>query len=213
MRTWLSFLQREGGVKKIFQHCVDPRSPDTLLHIRSFQHHSEGKHIDRTLQYNVLLPNDFAEHIYLVGRSHDPHSIVQSGWIDSGRERRQEREACGVLRSRKSDVRWSAQRSGVRHDEAQICSVQNNWKLHQHTVYWCHLMAAQSEGLQFYQTRSNAIILYNTLPAVCIERVVNIKSGEELYSKLYQPPELSQRIAFKPNLLYGRQDTTFFLKR
>ena len=71
-------------------------------------------------------------------------------------------------------------------------------------------MAAQSEGLQFYQTRSNAIILYNTLPAVCIERVVNIRSGEELYSKLYQFAELSQRIAFKPNLPYGRQDTTFF---
>ena len=71
-------------------------------------------------------------------------------------------------------------------------------------------MAAQSEGLQFYRTRSNAIILYNTLPAVCIESVVNIRSGEELYSKLYQPPELSQRIAFKPNLPYGRQDTTTF---
>ena len=46
-------------------------------------------------------------------------------------------------------------------------------------MYWCNLRVAQSKGLQFYQTRSNATILYNTLPAVCIEKVVIRKSGQE----------------------------------
>ena len=57
--------------------------------------------------------------------------------------------------------------------------------------------------LQFYQTRPNAIILYNNLPAVCIGKVVIRKSGEELYSETYQSPNLPQRIALKPNLHYG----------
>ena len=46
--------------------------------------------------------------------------------------------------------------------------------------------------------------------AVCIEKVVNMKSGEELYNQMCQSPELPQRIVLKANLHYGRQDTTNF---
>ena len=35
-------------------------------------------------------------------------------------------------------------------------------------------------GKQFYQTRSHAIVLYNTLPAICIEKAVCMKTKEEL---------------------------------
>ena len=52
---------------------------------------------------------------------------------------------------------------------------------------------SREKGWSSYQTRSNAITLYNTLPAVCIEKVVNMMSGEELYSKMYQSPEFPQR--------------------
>ena len=44
------------------------------------------------------------------------------------------------------------------------------WKKHQNTVYWVDLKLAQKKGLKFNQTRSNAIILYNTHPAYCIPR-------------------------------------------
>ena len=77
-------------------------------------------------------------------------------------------------------------------------------------MYWCNLKVAQSNGLHFYQTRSNANILYNTLLAVCIDKVVIRKSGEELYCKTYQSPTVPQRIVLQPNLHYGRQDTTSF---
>ena len=48
----------------------------------------ENTLIDPTLQDNVLLPNDFAEHICHVGSSHDLHSIVQSGLIPAGEKLR-----------------------------------------------------------------------------------------------------------------------------
>ena len=38
----------------------------------------------------------------------------------------------------------------------------NNRRIHQNTVYWCNLKLAQSKGLQFCQTRSNAITLLYT---------------------------------------------------
>ena len=39
------------------------------------------------------------------------------------------------------------------------------WKVDQDTVYWVDIQLAQRKGLKFYQTKSNAIILYDTLPA------------------------------------------------
>ena len=34
-------------------------------------------------------------------------------------------------------------------------------------MYWVDIKLEQKKGLKFYQTRSNAIILYNTLTAFC----------------------------------------------
>ena len=72
-------------------------------------------------------------------------------------------------------------------------------------LYWCNLRVAQGKGLQFYRTRSS---FYNTLPAMCVEKVVVRKSGEELYNKTCQSPIAPQRFVLKPNLNFERQDTT-----
>ena len=47
--------------------------------------------------------------------------------------------------------------------------------------------------MQFYQTRSNVIVLYNTLRAICIEKVVYMNSGEESYNNVYQSPRLPRK--------------------
>ena len=125
----------------------------------------------------------------------------------------QERDTCGVLHRRKSDVRRSAQRSRVRPDAAQNRSVQQQLKIHQNTVYGCNLKPAQRKGVQFYLTRSHAIALFNTLPSICIESGIHEVRRKNCTSKMYQHPELPQRIVLKPNLLYGRQDTTDFEAR
>ena len=51
--------------------------------------------------------------------------------------------------------------------------------------------------LQFYQTRSNAIILQETLPAYCIPKVVRMKTGEVLYEKVYMSPRPPPKISLK----------------
>ena len=56
------------------------------------------------------------------------------------------------------------------------------WKKHQNAVYWVDIKLAQKKGLKFYQTRSNAIILHNTLPAYCIPKVVRMEL-EKSYTK------------------------------
>ena len=70
---------------------------------------------------------------------------------------------------------------------------------------WCNLKLAQRKGLQFYQTRSRAITLSSTLPAICKEKVVCMKTGEELYCKVHQSPRLP-RVTRMPNSQHNRKD-------
>ena len=73
----------------------------------------------------------------------------------------------------------------------------NAWKRHQDAVYWVDINLAIRKGLTFYQTRSNAIILQETLPAYCIPRVVRMKTGDVLYEKVYMSPRPPPKISLK----------------
>ena len=59
----------------------------------------------------------------------------------------------------------------------------NAWKRHQDARYWVDNNLAIEKGLTFYQTRSNAIIHHETLPAYCIPKVVRMETGEVIYEK------------------------------
>ena len=115
-------------------------------------------------------------------REHLPRSTLHPPIrIDSGWQTRQEREGIMLIdqhREREYDV-----------TKPRIAMFQHIWKIHQNTVYWCNLRVAQSKGLQFYQMRSNAIILYNNLLAVsgsqeknCTAKRINLLfNRKELY--------------------------------
>ena len=57
-------------------------------------------------------------------------------------------------------------------------------KRHQDAVYWVDINFAQKKGLKFCQTRWNAIILYDTLPAYCIPKVVRMETGEVIHEEV-----------------------------
>ena len=71
------------------------------------------------------------------------------------------------------------------------------WKKHQDAVFWVDIDLAIREGLTFFQTRPNAMILQGTLPAYCILKVVRLKTGEVLKEKTDRsprpPPKISSR--------------------
>ena len=71
------------------------------------------------------------------------------------------------------------------------------WKRHQDAVYWVDISLAMRKGLKFYQTRSNAIILQETLPAYCIPKVVRMETGEGKYEKVYMSPRPPPKISLK----------------
>ena len=70
-------------------------------------------------------------------------------------------------------------------------------KKHQNTVYWVDINLDLKKGLKFNQTRSNAIILHETLPAYCIPKVVRVETGEVIYEKVYASPRPPPKISLK----------------
>ena len=76
----------------------------------------------------------------------------------------------------------------------------------QHTVFWYNLKLAQERGLQFQQTRSHAVFLYDTLPAACFEKAVCRKTSDELFHKVRLTPRVP-RVVLKSNAQYGLQDS------
>ena len=63
------------------------------------------------------------------------------------------------------------------HDDftvPQKASYVTNWKDNQSAVYWVRLSEAQDQGLEFWQTKSFAIMTYATIPGDCIDRVERV---------------------------------------
>ena len=67
------------------------------------------------------------------------------------------------------------------------------------TVYWVDFQLAQRKGLKFYQTRLNAVILYDALLAYCISKASVVKSEEIIYQKVYVSPRPPPMISYKDN--------------
>ena len=70
-------------------------------------------------------------------------------------------------------------------------------------MYWVDVQLAQRKGLKFYQTRSNAIIFYDTFPACCISKVVVMESGEIIDEKVFVSPRPPPTISYKYDWMCG----------
>ena len=147
-----------GGQKKRFQYCLNPNYPHQFLYFRAIQGHS-GSTINPALQDNVLLPEGFTEYIYQVGNGNELRSIVNHGLIQGGVSLRAGRQAVFFTVVNPMDNQDGLGETPCELSQARIAPYKNTWKLFQNTVFWCTLKLAQQRGLQFYQTRSNAVIL------------------------------------------------------
>ena len=174
-----------GGAKRKFQYCTDDSG--IIIYLPALQGHSGRNLIDPSLQDNVVIPSGFFQYIYHIGCGFNLHSIINSGLILGG-QNSSKRQTVFFL---PVDPRDKSHKDPDEIDlnvprRAQY--LHNAWKRHQDAVYWVDIDLAIQKGLKFYQTRSNAIILQDTLPAHCIPKVVRLKTGEVLYEKVCMSP-------------------------
>ena len=170
-----------GSNKQRFQYCLD--SSGNLLYLRDIQGHSARLKVDPTVQHNVMLPNNSVKYIYHLGCSHNLHYIIQSVLIAGGKDARKGRQT--VFLTAVDPVNEHLTKEQHYH---RVVPYKSKWKVHENEVYWVNVPVAQKKALTFYQTQSNAMILHNSVPADCIERVVNMKSQEMLFESARLSP-------------------------
>ena len=109
---------------------------------------------------------------------------------------------------RKYHVCASTQAVRIRRDQTQSCNLQADLE---NTSKYCVLgqyEGCSEKGTDFHQTRSNAMILHNTLPASCIEKVVAMNSEEVLCNKIHEAPRSPHKVVLRPAWPEGRKDTS-----
>ena len=194
--VWKNKMAGGGGNNKRFQYCTDP-SGQEILYLRALHSQSGRNSIDPSLQDNVLIPNNFFEYIYHIGCAVNLHSIINSGLILGGQN----------LSKRQTAFFTAVNPMHKNHQDPKeldltkprLASYQKEWKVHQDTVYWVDIQLAQRKGLKFYQTRSDAVILYDTVPSYCISKAIVMKSEEVIYQKVYVSPRPPPTISYKDN--------------
>ena len=159
---WKSIMTRGGGNKKIFQYCND--SAGEILYLRALQGHAGRNLIDPSLQDNVLIPDDFFKYISHVGCAINLHSIINSGLIPGGQNLSKRQTVFFLLVNPLDKEHKDPEKIDL--EAPRLARYMQAWKKHQNTVYWVDIKLAQKKGLKFYKTRSDVIILCNTLPCL-----------------------------------------------
>ena len=173
---WKACLAAGGGSKRRFQYCTDDSG--TIVYFRALQGHSGRNLIDHSLQDNVMTQSNF--------------SIINSGLIPGGQNSSKRQTVFFLL----VDPRDKNHKDPEKIDLSvprRAQNLHNAWKRHQDAVYWVDIDLAIKKGLTFYQTRSNAIILQETLPAYCIRKVVRMKLQKSFSKKYTCHLDLRQR--------------------
>ena len=103
--------------------------------------------------------------VHLSHRLWDQFTIHHKFRIDSGRTNFKQKTD-GILYGCGSCGQESPRSKRAWSDQTTSCIVQSkSGRRHQDTVHWVDIQLAQRKGFKFYQTRCNAFILYDRLPA------------------------------------------------
>ena len=191
---WKACLAAGGGAKRRYQCCTDISG--TIIYFRALQGHSGRNLIDPTLQDNVVIGSGFFQYFYHIGCAFNLHSIINNGLIPGGQNSSKRQTVFFLpIDPRDKGHQDLAQIDFTVPRRAQY--LHSAWKKHQDAVFRVDINLAIREGLTFYQTRSNAIILQGTLPTYCIPKVVRLKTGEVLYEKSYMSPRPPPKISLR----------------
>ena len=175
---WLACLAAGGGPKRRYQYCPDYLG--SIIYLRALQGHSGDNIIDLEMQDHVLIGPGIFLYVYHVGSNFNISSILSNGLIPGGQELSTRQSVFFLpVDPRKEDHKDPETIDYSAPHHARY--VQNTWKRHQDTVFWIDIdLGIIKEGLKFYQTRSNAIILQGVLPPSCIVGAERLKNGEKL---------------------------------
>ena len=178
-KSYVKWLRRKQWLRYT---AMRTNAMKTILYLRALQGHSGRNIIDPSLQDNVIFQRGFFQHIYHIGCAFNLHSIINNGLIPGG-QNSSKRQTVFFLPIDPRDKGHKDPDVIDLNVPRRAQYLHSAWKKHQDAVFWVDIDLAIRKGLTFHQTRSNAIILQETLPAYCIPKVVRLKTGEVFIRK------------------------------
>ena len=123
-----------------------------------------------------------------MGRARDQYSVAVAGLVAGGKERKGRQTIfftpLDPVNSDDSEAELITDLNKERKLHYQI-----HWRPEHDAVYWVHLRSAQDAGLEFWQTGSNAIITYQSVPKECVVKVVSESGKREMFARQLVPRE------------------------
>ena len=174
---WIDHLHR-GSNKKIFQSCLNSNGFNFFM--RAIQGHSVGNKVDLSLLV-------WREKLSTIGVSTFMTSVLllicillsNQHWLPEEGIQKEGRQAVFFT----AVNRMTEPQKDEPYDVTKPRKVpyKTKWNVYQDAVYWINLKNAQEKGLAFWQTRSNAVILHDSVPADGLGKVVSTRTEEILY--------------------------------
>ena len=103
-----------------------------------------------------------------MGRARDQYSITEIGLVAGGKERKELRQTIFFTPLDPFNSDADEAESITDTTKPRKVKYQIDWRPEQDAVYWIHLSTAQNAGPEFWQTGSNAIITYQSVPKECV---------------------------------------------
>ena len=164
---WLQHIHK-GSNKTKLQYCKNSQD-------RAIQRHT-GNVIALELMGHVAIPSNWKESCFIEDALiMSLQSSNQDSSIAGGRESEEGRQTIffppfNTLGDNPDEEEPSDDLSKPRK-----VHYHSKWNNTQDAVYWISSARAQEKGLQFWQTRSRAVIVHSSVPADCIYKVISQK--------------------------------------
>ena len=180
----------ENGTDKTrFEYGLDKQSQ--IQHMRSVEGRSGGQRTDHKLHNNVIILFGSTAHRSHVGLTYDHKSMADGGLIAGGIGFGRDDKTCFCTAVDPTNV--SMLRPRYLPNEPWNVPYELRWRRIHNAVFGIDLKSAKNKGLVFWQTITNAIILYDSMPAGCVVRVVRRSVDDTEAKILYEKAEPDQR--------------------
>ena len=159
----------------------------------------------RLMNY-VMIPQKWKRFIYHVGLVRGQYSIAKIGFVAGGKEREEGRQTIFFTPLDPFISDADEAESVTDTTKPRKVKYQIHWIPEQDAVYWIHLFTAQDAGLEFWQTGSNAIITYQSVPRESVVKVFSESGKRELFARQLTPRERS-KVPLRPSRVRTRSNT------
>ena len=126
VKTWENSLAHGGWRKNLCQHCLNPCASNEFLYFRAIQGHSGESFVDPLLQDNILLPDDFAEYFYHIGKAYE-------GLIPERKSNRRDRQSVFFTAVNPMDNNQDLEEVQYDLDKPGIAPYKHTWRSHHNT--------------------------------------------------------------------------------